>query len=843
MFSEDTKTSAMKRRWILVVIAFVCLSPSMVFADISIVQDGIAQAVIAISPGADAVDQHAAEELSKFVEDMTGTGLAIVGADAPGAATNLILIGRQETNTLIADLVTAVKVDLSASSPGGDGFIVKTVDHNSLHYLVLGGSRGRGNLYAVYDFLEKECGVGFFWDGDQAPAKSTLFFSSIDRTEIPALVRRNYWNPTAWTYTTKYWSTSDWNNEFDWMCKRKLNTYEGVAFTHDLDVSRGTWHSAVTFAFVNANPQYDYIFSVWLGFLNYYVDPAEPYFREQVIAQTQSIKSAHGDYCTLWLEAPYPEQSPGNTFLEKRRIKLDWAQSYMLGIAHVDPDGFLYLSGWFLDVPTEWPAEMYLAFLDKTRIDNSLLAWGKNDNNQATAVSGNEFYDISCGKQHTLALKQDGSIMAWGPDSDPGYGGSGWVSNTPTVAGYRAVSAGAHHSVAIRKSDRSLEVWGSDTDGQISEMPAVGEFVKIAAGENHTVALTNDGTMAVWGHDNAGAAQGGDWMDVAARSDHSLALENNGTLTAWGSNSPGGQAGNDYMAVACGQNWNMALKQDGSIVAWGDNTQGQTNAPVDSGYVAIAAGAFHGYAMKADRSIVAWGLNDYGQVSNVPSGGGYVGISAGDSHGVTMVSTRDRVIVSNSWADRQDEPRYLTTNYFWGEGEWLFGVLNTFGCLHRLHGDVKQLIDRMQSASQNSTNLTGLYINPESVHHNFLLFDLATELAWDPQNVELEDYLSRYCVRRYGEGSAATMAAAWKLVTKSAYAFNSEGNPLPLYQTTLPFDPGGIDSFIEGKIARRIGLIPDLIDALELALTERVKSVTTGRAGGMRKAPKRGHVA
>ena len=237
------------------------------------------------------IDQHAAEELAKFVEDMTGASLPIVAADAPGPASNLILIGRQKTNSLIADLVTAGKVELSASSPGGDGFIVKTVDHNSLHYLVLGGSRGRGNLYAVYNFLEKECGVGFFWDGDQAPAKSTLVFSSIDRTEIPALARRNYWNPTAWHYTSKYWSTTDWNKEFDWMCKRKLNTYEGVVFTNDLDVSRGTWHSGVTFAFVNANPQNNYIFSVWLGFLNYYVDPAEPYFREQAISTTQSIKS------------------------------------------------------------------------------------------------------------------------------------------------------------------------------------------------------------------------------------------------------------------------------------------------------------------------------------------------------------------------------------------------------------------------------------------------------------------------------------------------------------------------------------------------------------------------
>ena len=106
----------MKGFWVLIAIAFVCLQPCCngrrpagLFANINIVRDGKAQAVIVVGTGAPWIDRHAAEELSKFIEDMTGARLDIVDADsyAGDNVNNLILIGRQETNTLIADLVAA----------------------------------------------------------------------------------------------------------------------------------------------------------------------------------------------------------------------------------------------------------------------------------------------------------------------------------------------------------------------------------------------------------------------------------------------------------------------------------------------------------------------------------------------------------------------------------------------------------------------------------------------------------------------------------------------------------------------------------------------------------------
>ena len=67
----------MKSSWILIVDAIYLQSSVVLFADISIVKDNQAEAVIAIDSGAPWVDRHAAEELSNFVEDMTGTRLKI----------------------------------------------------------------------------------------------------------------------------------------------------------------------------------------------------------------------------------------------------------------------------------------------------------------------------------------------------------------------------------------------------------------------------------------------------------------------------------------------------------------------------------------------------------------------------------------------------------------------------------------------------------------------------------------------------------------------------------------------------------------------------------------------
>ncbi|MCH2401086.1 MAG: alpha-N-acetylglucosaminidase C-terminal domain-containing protein, partial [Pirellulales bacterium] len=181
-----------------------------------------------------------------------------------------------------------------------------------------------------------------------------------------------------------------------------------------------------------------------------------------------------------------------------------------------------------------------------------------------------------------------------------------------------------------------------------------------------------------------------------------------------------------------------------------------------------------------------------------------------------------RYLVADVWAETNSI--CAKTGHFGGQAEWMFGVLNTFGNVERLHGDLRDLLRRVQHvvSDPQSRRCTGFYINPESTHHNFLYFDFASELAWDPRGIGLDSFLQRYCIRRYGRAAASAMIEVWKRVADTAYADNLEANPRPFYHSALPYDGGGADLFADPRrIAARYAQTPRLWQALRLAVAER----------------------
>ena len=138
-----------------------------------------------------------------------------------------------------------------------------------------------------------------------------------------------------------------------------------------------------------------------------------------------------------------------------------------------------------------------------------------------------------------------------------------------------AIAAGWGHTAAL-KNDGTVIAWGANHAGQISVPAAIqSRVVAIASGWDHTVALMSDGTVVAWGANHAGqtdvptSAQS-EVAAIAAGDAHTVALKNDGTVVAWGSGYYGQTAVprglSTVVAVAAGWDHTAALLGDGKPV-------------------------------------------------------------------------------------------------------------------------------------------------------------------------------------------------------------------------------------------------------------------------------------
>jgi Regulator of chromosome condensation (RCC1) repeat/HYR domain len=111
---------------------------------------------------------------------------------------------------------------------------------------------------------------------------------------------------------------------------------------------------------------------------------------------------------------------------------------------------------------------------------------------QVSGLSGVQA--IAAGESYSLALKNDGSVWAWGRNGNGQLGdGTNAQSNTPVqvsdLSDVQAIAAGGHHSMALR-DDGSVWVWGfpenSNTPVQVS---GLSDVQAIAAGGIHSLAI------------------------------------------------------------------------------------------------------------------------------------------------------------------------------------------------------------------------------------------------------------------------------------------------------------------------------------------------------------------
>jgi alpha-tubulin suppressor-like RCC1 family protein len=278
---------------------------------------------------------------------------------------------------------------------------------------------------------------------------------------------------------------------------------------------------------------------------------------------------------------------------------------------------------------------------------------------------------ISAGYTHSVGIKTDGTLWAWG---DNGYGqlgdGTTTSKNTPTQIGaannWESISAAGGFTLAI-KVDGTLWAWGNNTFGQLGDGTTTNRTIptqigtatnwnSVTAGEGFALAIKDNGTLWAWGYNNYGQLGDGttvnktvptqigtatNWQSTAAGSGFSLAIRTNGTLWAWGYNNSG-QLGdgtttnritavqigteNDWANVAAGYAHSVGLKANGIIFTWGNNANGQlgdgttTNKLTPTGVYdqveSIEAGWYYTVGTTTFGNMIICGQNNFGQLGD-----------------------------------------------------------------------------------------------------------------------------------------------------------------------------------------------------------------------------------
>jgi alpha-tubulin suppressor-like RCC1 family protein len=271
------------------------------------------------------------------------------------------------------------------------------------------------------------------------------------------------------------------------------------------------------------------------------------------------------------------------------------------------------------------------------KADGTVVAWGRNLSGEATVPAGlsNVIAIAAGGRSDTgfsLALRRDGRVIAWGDNALQQTSVPDDLSNAVSI------TAGTDHCLALKK-DGTVIGWGINEEGMTQAPVGLSNVVAISAGEEHSMALKSDGTVVAWGrnqHGQASVPEGlSNVVSICSGSYFNLALKTDGTVVGWGINVPKDLT--NITAIAAGPWDGVALRGDGIPVVWGQTFFSATRVPSGvSNVIAISGGGNdygdHSLALRKDGTIVGWGNNNYGQSLSPDSLTNIVSIAGGLGH-------------------------------------------------------------------------------------------------------------------------------------------------------------------------------------------------------------------
>jgi len=351
-----------------------------------------------------------------------------------------------------------------------------------------------------------------------------------------------------------------------------------------------------------------------------------------------------------------------------------------------NPDGGIYSSAQTVTVSLTSPSSalnsVALGGVHSLAVmsDGRVYAWGSNDGGQVglpgpfgpanysplpVLVNGiDSAIAVAAGAGHSLALKTDGSVWAWGRNDFGQSGTGGSTTNVPAavlnLSNIKAISSSDTHSLALRQ-DGMVWMWGTGGDGTqttrftAEQVVGLSDVTAVAAGGSHNVALKADGTVWTWGTNGAGQLCDGTQTShanpaqvpgqtniraVAAGSSHTVFLHTDGTVWSCGDNQLGeigdGTTTNKSVptlalgltnasSISAGGRSTLVARTDGSVWSWGSKGGGgpfpsfsSTPAPVSglANITGISVGGSHFAALGPAGMLWMWGYNLFGQIGD-----------------------------------------------------------------------------------------------------------------------------------------------------------------------------------------------------------------------------------
>lgn len=266
---------------------------------------------------------------------------------------------------------------------------------------------------------------------------------------------------------------------------------------------------------------------------------------------------------------------------------------------------------------------------------------------------------VSAGFSHTLGIRSDGTLWAWGGNRAGQLGdktGWAWVAtsvqnrSSPVQIGsdtWKDISAGLTHSVGIT-ANNELYGWGN-TLNYATGVPYSWISVRSPRGNY----LRSDGTIHTSGSAPYSPVQvpgsnTNSWKQFIVGNNIASgywAINANNNLFAWGYNAAGAPAGilgfgnqlnvdfptqlgsNTWSTVVAGRSHVAAIRSDGGLFTWGSNDQGQlgannivsTSSPTkigSSSWSVISVGSQLTMGITSAGALFGWGNNGGGQLGN-----------------------------------------------------------------------------------------------------------------------------------------------------------------------------------------------------------------------------------